>query len=70
MYGQCEATARMAYLPWEKSLEKVGGIGIAIPGGQFRLIAADGSEITETGVTGEPEILRRQRDAGLCGLSG
>ena len=22
MYGQCEATARMAYLPWEKSLEK------------------------------------------------
>ena len=35
MYGQCEATARMAYLPWEKSLEKVGGIGIAIPGGQL-----------------------------------
>ena len=53
MYGQCEATARMAYLPWEKSLEKVGGIGIAIPGGQFRLIAADGSEITQPGVTGE-----------------
>ncbi len=40
-------------LPWEKSLEKVGGIGIAIPGGQFRLIAADGSEITQPGVTGE-----------------
>ena len=53
MYGQCEATARMAYLPWEKSLEKVGGIGVAIPGGQFRLIAADGSEITQPGVTGE-----------------
>ena len=53
MYGQCEATARMAYLPWEKSLEKVGGIGIAIPGGQFRLIAADGGEITQPGVTGE-----------------
>ncbi|MCC8121421.1 MAG: AMP-binding protein, partial [Oscillospiraceae bacterium] len=33
MYGQTEATARMSYLPYEKSLEKYGSIGIAIPGG-------------------------------------
>ena len=53
MYGQCEATARMAYLPWEKSLEKVGAMGIAIPGGRFELIDVNGEVITETGVTGE-----------------
>ena len=35
MYGACEATARMSYLPWEHALEKVGSIGVAIPGGRF-----------------------------------
>lgn len=53
MYGQCEATARMAYLPWEKSMEKVGAMGVAIPGGRFELIGTQGEVITETGVTGE-----------------
>ena len=38
MYGQTEATARMSYLPAEKSLEKCGSIGIAIPGGRFALL--------------------------------
>lgn len=53
MYGQCEATARMAYLPWEKSEEKVGAMGIAIPGGRFELIDVNGDVITQSGVTGE-----------------
>ena len=53
MYGQCEATARMGYLPPEKSVEKKGSMGIAIPGGKFRLIDVDGKDITEPGVTGE-----------------
>lgn len=53
MYGQTEATARMSYLPHEKSLEKFGSMGIAIPGGRFSLIDVDGKEITETNVTGE-----------------
>lgn len=53
MYGQCEATARMAYLPWEKSLEKVGAMGVAIPGGRFELIGTQGETITEPFVTGE-----------------
>ena len=53
MYGQCEATARMAYLPWEKSLEKVGAMGVAIPGGRFELIDVNGEVITGNGVTGE-----------------
>jgi acyl-coenzyme A synthetase/AMP-(fatty) acid ligase len=53
MYGQTEATARMSYLPYEKSLEKCGSMGIAIPGGKFTLIDVDGNVITEPEVTGK-----------------
>lgn len=53
MYGQCEATARMSYLPPERALDKVGSMGVAIPGGKFTLIDVDGREITEPEVTGE-----------------
>ena len=53
MYGQCEATARMAYLPWEKSLEKIGSMGVAIPGGAFELIDVEGNLIAQPHVTGE-----------------
>lgn len=53
MYGQCEATARMAYLPPERALDKVGSMGIAIPGGKFTLVDADGRKIEAPGVTGE-----------------
>ena len=37
MYGQTEATARMAYLPPELALSRPEAIGVAIPGGSFRL---------------------------------
>lgn len=53
MYGQCEATARMGYLPANKAVEKCGSMGIPIPGGAFYLIDADGQTITEPHVTGE-----------------
>lgn len=53
MYGQTEATARMGYLPAEKSLEKAGSMGIVIPGGTFTLIDVNGNAITEPNVTGE-----------------
>ena len=53
MYGQCEATARMGYLPPSKAVEKKGSMGIAIPGGQFRLIDNNGDEITSANTTGE-----------------
>ncbi|MBO4687291.1 MAG: AMP-binding protein [Clostridiales bacterium] len=53
MYGQCEATARMAYLPPEKALEYCGSMGIAIPGGILHLIDENGKEITQPHVTGE-----------------
>lgn len=53
MYGQCEATARMGFLPANKSLEKYGSMGIAIPGGKFHLIDINGVNISEPHVTGE-----------------
>ncbi len=53
MYGQCEATARMAYLPWNRSLEKIGSMGVAIPGGSLELIDDNGNVITAPDVVGE-----------------
>lgn len=53
MYGQTEATARMAYLPSDRSLEKYGSMGIAIPDGRFELWDINKNRITEPFVTGE-----------------
>lgn len=53
MYGQTEATARMAYLPSDKALEKYGSMGIAIPGGKLWLKDDEGKRITQPGVEGE-----------------
>ena len=53
MYGQCEATARMGYLPFEYAIEKKGSMGIAIPGGKFSLIDIDGNNIEESDTPGE-----------------
>ena len=53
MYGQCEATARMSYLPSDKSLEKYGSVGIAIPDGRFELIDDNGMVIEEEERSGE-----------------
>ena len=44
MYGQTEAAPRMSYLPHDKAVEKNASIGIAIPGGKFSIIDADGNE--------------------------
>lgn len=37
MYGQTEATARIAYVPPERLADKPGSIGVAIPRGRLRL---------------------------------
>ncbi len=42
MYGQTEATARMAYLPPAQLLNHPGSIGQAIPGGAFEIDADTG----------------------------
>ena len=53
MYGQCEATARMAYLPPDMTLAKIGSVGIPVPGGRFELIDVDGKVIDEPDKVGE-----------------
>jgi acyl-CoA synthetase (AMP-forming)/AMP-acid ligase II len=37
MYGQTEASPRLSYVPPERLLDKLGSIGVAIPGGRFEL---------------------------------
>lgn len=38
MYGQTEATSRISYLPPDRLEEKIGSVGIAIPGGKVSLL--------------------------------
>ncbi|MFE7835961.1 AMP-binding protein [Streptomyces sp. NPDC057474] len=49
MYGQTEATARMAYLPPALAAERPQAIGVPIPGGSFRLGPVDGIDEPDTG---------------------
>jgi len=53
MYGQTEATARMAYLPWKYAKAKSGSMGIAIHGGELWLVGDDGVRVTSSGMVGE-----------------
>ncbi len=52
-YGQTEGTARMAYLPPEYALDKIGSIGKAIPGGKLYLIDETEAVIDEPDTIGE-----------------
>ncbi len=45
MYGQTEATARLAYLPPERAEDKKGSIGIPIPGVELRVVDPEGREL-------------------------
>ncbi len=53
MYGQTEATARMAFLPPELAEAHPDCIGRPIPGGEFRLVDEAGLEVDEPEVPGE-----------------
>jgi acyl-coenzyme A synthetase/AMP-(fatty) acid ligase len=53
MYGQTEATARMSYMPFSYSEGKYGSIGVAIQGGQFKLVDENNVEIDEPDKDGE-----------------
>ena len=59
MYGQTEATARMAYLPPDLAAEHPEAVGVPIPGGSFRL---DGGRARRRRGAG---VLRAERDDGL-----
>ncbi|MET4136703.1 AMP-binding protein [Pseudarthrobacter sp. PvP090] len=56
MYGQTEATARMAYLPPELAATVPGAIGIPVPGGAFRIDPVPGLEHGELVYTG-PNVM-------------
>ncbi|WP_228472899.1 AMP-binding protein [Streptomyces cyaneochromogenes] len=49
MYGQTEATARMAYLPPARAAERPQAVGVPIPGGSLRLRPVDGIDEPDTG---------------------
>lgn len=53
MYGQTEATARIAYVPPTQALAKSGSIGIAIPGGRIWLADTEGQPVQGAEVSGE-----------------
>ena len=53
MYGASEATARMGYLPAKDAVQKMGSMGIAIPGGRFELIDEEGNVIEDSEKVGE-----------------
>jgi len=53
MYGQTEATARMAYLPPARALDHPDCIGIAIPGGNLHLVDEKGERIDKANEVGE-----------------
>jgi acyl-CoA synthetase (AMP-forming)/AMP-acid ligase II len=53
MYGQTEATARIAYVPPDRLREKIGSIGIAIPGGMLWVVRKAGEPV---GVGEEGEL--------------
>lgn len=66
MYGQTEATARMAYLPPDRLPERADCIGRAIPGGHFDLV--DPESGAPAGSTGElvysgPNVMMGYADA-------
>jgi long-chain acyl-CoA synthetase len=44
MYGQTEATARIAYVPHDRLVEKLGSAGIAIPDGRLHIETAPADE--------------------------
>jgi acyl-CoA synthetase (AMP-forming)/AMP-acid ligase II len=59
MYGQTEATARISYVPPERLGEKIGTIGVPIPGGRLRLepLEGDGGGRTELVYEGDNVML-------------
>ncbi|YCK83064.1 AMP-binding protein [Arthrobacter sp. D3-18] len=56
MYGQTEATARMAYLPPDQAVVHPHAIGVPVPGGAFRLEPVPGLDASELVFTG-PNVM-------------
>jgi hypothetical protein len=56
MYGQTEATARMGYLPPDLARTRPNAVGMAIPGGRFRIDEPDHDGIGELVYSG-PNVM-------------
>ena len=56
MYGQTEATARMAYLPPDQAVVHPHAIGVPLPGGAFRLEPVPGLDASELVFSG-PNVM-------------
>jgi long-chain acyl-CoA synthetase len=73
MYGQTEATARIAYVPPERLAEKRGSIGIAIPGGRIELKPVEDSDQRQMVYSG-PNVMmgyaQEPRDLALGDVLG
>ncbi len=63
MYGQTEASPRITYVPPERLAEKLGSIGIAIPGGQLWLRNEHGERVMSA--EGQGELMYEGRNVGL-----
>ena len=68
MYGQTEATARMSYIPPDKCAEKIGSIGIPIPGGSMTI--ADDGELIYFGANVSMGYAVKQEDLALGDENG
>ena len=53
MYGQTEAAPRISYVPSDRTLDKLGSIGIPVPGGKLWIRGENGNDITASGNIGE-----------------
>lgn len=45
MYGQTEASARLTYVPPEQLMQRLGSIGVPIPGVQVRVVDEQGEDV-------------------------
>ncbi len=66
MYGQTEATARISVLPHERTLDKLGSVGVPIPGGTLQI--APGGEAAGEVIYRGPNVMLgyAERRADLC----
>ena len=68
MYGQTEATARISYVPPEHLNEKLGTIGIPIPGGRLRLEPLDAGNVAQLVYEGDNVMMGYAESAGDLAL--
>lgn len=57
MYGQTEATARMAYVPPHLAEQAAGAVGVPVPGSRLRVDAAPGETVGELVFSGPGVML-------------